>query len=366
MSWSRLLILTLLLTACLASVAFCKVYNGRYLKTEAFISSHMTNANGTLATYLTDTPVISPDLVHGREALSEATGLWLSYAAAKGDKELFEKHYAVFKQCFLTPEGFILWKLTPDGFTGVSTNALVDDLRIIDALLAADRKWNNQEWRESAAIIGSFLASNLTKNSVLVDFYDRKYKNSPDSLTLSYLNLPAIDWLGKSGILPPQVVENMYLVVGNMPTDGIFYPRTYDVKTRGYTFDQTANLIDQMLIALQQQYRSVPSDGLLQFLKQEFSRQHMINGEYDRQSRMPKGSFESPAVYALVILYSIEAGDREFAIAVYERMTAFRQTEGPYSGGYVSGGNTHIFDNLYPQIAELKMYKTYPLYFILN
>lgn len=366
MPWRRLLLLTLLLTICLASVAFCKVHNGRYLKTEAFIGAHMTNANGTLATYLLDAPVISPDLAHGREALSEAMGLWLAYAAEKGDKELFERYYAVFKQYFLTPQGFIFWKLTPNGVAEVSTNALVDDLRIIDALLTADRKWHKQEWRESAVTVGSFLAANLVKNGILVDFYDQKYKNSPDFLTLSYLNLPVIGWLDKSGILPPQTVENMSVIIEKMPTDGLFYPRSYDINTRSYTFDQSVNLIDQMLIALQQQSRGAPADSLVQFLKQEFNRQHTINGVYDRQSRLPKGSFESPAVYALIILYSIQAGDKDFATAIYERMVAFRQTAGPYAGGYVSSNNTHIFDNLYPQIAELKMYRTYPFYFILQ
>lgn len=366
MSWRHYLALILLLIFGFTAVAAYKVYKGKYLKTETFIAAYMTNPNGTLATYLADNPGTSPDMAHGREALSEALGLWLLYAVEKDDKDLFEKHYTVLKQYFVTPQGFVYWKLTPAGIAEVSTNALVDDLRIVDSLLAADRKWGNAEWKETALTIGRFLASHLVKNGMLVDFFDQKFNNSPDTLTLSYLDLPSLDRLGTAGILPASVLQQAYLVIGQSPSDGVFYPKSYDVRTRQYQYDSTVNLIDQLLVALQLRHSGMPSSNLIAFLKQEFAQKGMINGTYDRQFRLAKGAFESPAVYALLIIYCIETGDRQFAVSLYERMAAFRQTSGTYQGGYVSGSNTHIFDNLYPQIAELKMYHAYPFYFVFH
>lgn len=58
--------------------------------TEQFILKHMTNSNGTLASYLQADISEHPDIPAGREALSESLGLWMEYAVMKEDQQLFE------------------------------------------------------------------------------------------------------------------------------------------------------------------------------------------------------------------------------------------------------------------------------------
>ena len=48
--------------------------------TVSFVQDHMTNPNGTIATYLQDATSERADIVAGREALSESLGLWMQYA----------------------------------------------------------------------------------------------------------------------------------------------------------------------------------------------------------------------------------------------------------------------------------------------
>lgn len=365
----RIVIAVVLVLAVLAGMAGFSAYKllkPKYLKTETFVNTYMTNGNGTLATYLAETPKVSPDTASGREALSEALGLWLQYSVAKNDRMLFDRHYALLKKYFIAPQGYVYWKISPDGAASVSTNALVDDLRIIDALYSAAQKWDNAEYAATADGIGRITSSYLIKGGLLTDFFDFKYKNSPDSLTLSYLDVKPLSILRQRGILPAPVAEKTLGLLRELPSDGVFFPKTYHIKTGTYTYDASINLIDQLLVALQRNQAGVASPELMAFLKQQFYQNRVIYGNYTRQTREPAAAFESPAVYALVILYSLQAGDRQFAVDVYQRMIQFRQQKGIYAGGYVSRGETHIFDNLYPQLAELTLYKAYPLYFILH
>lgn len=321
----------------------------------------MTNPNGTLATYLTETVNVSQDQAHGREALSESLGLWMQYAIEKEDPILFEQSYAVLKTCFFAPEGYLYWKTTPSGKANVTVNALVDDLRIIDVLLDAEQKWGNREWGKTAQTIGQAVSSYLIKDGLMIDFYDHNIKKSPDYVTLSYINPLPLQKLMDNNWLEQSVYSRSLQLIRTAPNDGVFFPKLYNIKDRGYSYDSTINLIDQMLVAQYRGYIGVPSEELYIFLKKEFYEKGVIYGTYDRISRISIGKFESPAVYALIILYSLEIGDTTFAFDLYQKMVQFRTKTGDYVGGYVSDGQTHIFDNLYPQLAEIRLHGTGPV-----
>lgn len=352
-------ILTIVLLLVVGSGAYLYFfYQPRYLETEAFIKKHMLNPNGTLATYLSETPAISPDLAHGREALSESLGLWLEYAVENKDKALFEQNYAILRQYFFAPEGFVYWKISPDGKSDVTTNALVDDLRLVDALLAAHQLWGQEEWAQTAGAIGNAVSLYLVKSNTFVDFYDRKYNKSADVLTLSYLDPRPLKRLGQWKPAEQPLYERGVAVIQAVPNDGTFFPKSYHLPSGQYAYDPVVNLIDQLLIALHRASQGIPSPELTAFLKNEFQIQGLIYGGYDRMSHEAPVKFESPSVYALAILYSLERNDTEWALALYKRMLQLQHRSGEYQGGYVSDNQTHIFDNVFPLIAEVRLYKT--------
>lgn len=355
------LFITSIILIALVAIPLHKLGWAQHLRTERFIAAHMTNSNGTLKTYLADAPNLSPDSASGHESLSEALGLWLQYAVEKQDRSLFEQNYTLLTKYFLSKEGLIYWKLSPSGAAHVTTNALVDDLRIIQALFAAEQLWGNAEWKAMANKIGGYIAAHLVKRSTLVDFYDSKYRNSPDTLTLSYLNVPVITKLSKQRILPDEITATIRQLSDRLPNDGVFWPKQYHTATLRFHYDNSVNLIDQLLISLQLLEIGRPSDGFYTFIKNEFTRSGVIYGSYDRSSRIANKRYESPAVYGLVILYSLQVNDTPFAAAVYKRMKHFQQQSGTYAGGYVSQHNTHIFDNLYPMLAELRLSQISPL-----
>lgn len=95
----------------------------------------LSNPDGTLRTTLS--PLIEPDddVAWGDEALSESLALWMLYLYEKGDATLFAEAVTILRDRFWR-DGWIHWKIQPEG-DRATTNALIDDLRIAEALYRA-------------------------------------------------------------------------------------------------------------------------------------------------------------------------------------------------------------------------------------
>ncbi|MGA9290777.1 MAG: glycosyl hydrolase family 8 [Anaerobacillus sp.] len=324
--------------------------------TENFIVNTMVNHNGTFATYLKENDEQDSDLVKGKESISESLGLWLQYAVEKKDEELFRQGYLQLEGNFMNDEGLIYWKLDPSGKKLVTTNALVDDLRIIEALCEAGELWKEERYEETATTISQYLLEHNRNEELLVDYYDETYQLNSKMLTLSYINTSALEEMKKRHLVDVKLYENMMKTLNEIPSQNGFYAKSYDVVNKKYLFDEQINMIDQMIIALHQAEDGMKTDSFYLFLKNQFLENGVIYGRYTRETHMPSVTYESPSVYGFAILYCLEIGDEDFAESLYRRMIAFREKnkDNQFYGGYSinSKGDTHIFDNLVPLLAE--------------
>jgi len=325
--------------------------------TAAFMDKYMTNDNGTTATYLKPAPSEHPDIVAGREALSESLGLWMQYAVLSQDQIRFDDNVKLLTTYFLyqNPEPYIRWKLQPDGQAEVSTNALGDDLRIVDALLKAYKLWGQEEYLQLAKDIGTTLKSSSQTDGYFVDYHDFERDESAASLSLVYVDISALREMRNNGILTASDYERYDDLLLRMPSDGIFFPKTFLIASGQYEYDASINLIDQLIVGIHLAELGHPPKDLILFLKEEFQQNQRLFGRYDRESRKPGTHYESPAVYGLAIILALKTHDNVWAEQLYDRMVQFRDQERKYPGGYVSDGNTHAFDNLFPLLAETQL-----------
>ncbi len=326
--------------------------------TKSFIAKKMTNPNGTLATYLREAESANPELAAGREALSESLGFWMQAALAGNDRAAFEKGFETLNRYFTADRNYIAWKLSPEGNAEVGTNALGDDLRIIGALLEGAGKWKGHpEWKTKAKSLTETLLLHSQKNGYLVDFYDFSREEAPDTLALAYVDLSTLKRLVQEEVLHEETYRRYHTLLQEMPDDGVFYPKSYNVVTGEYTYDASVNLIDQLMAAIHAGKTNRDQRALHQFLKQKFKQTGKLFGQYRRAERTEAVKYESPSVYGLAIQFALQQGDRPFAEQLYKRMLTLRGRDARYPGGYVYEANTHIFDNLLPLLGEYALKK---------
>ncbi|WP_232695709.1 glycosyl hydrolase lipoprotein [Brevibacillus daliensis] len=329
------------------------------LPTEQFMISHMTNTNGSIKTNLKHQKSNDEGIALGEEALSESLGLWMMYAVEKDNKLLFEQSVEVLRTYFWQDDGWVAWKTgaTPKS---VHANALVDDLRIAEALFLAAERWKEPEYEDLARKIGNSLEEKQYRNGLFTDFYDRNAKWTSDVLTLSYLNAASMSMLQKLNSLDGKKVQENISFLENLPMQNNFFPFSYNLTEKQYRYHQEVNLIDQLYIVLHRAQAGTTSPEVWEFIKQEFTKNGLLYGRYDAITKKPAVAYESPSVYGLAIMSAIELGDADFAKDLYYRMLR-HQTRNPQSewfGAYMdySTMDTHSFDNLVALLAERKLY----------
>lgn len=331
----------------------------RLLPGELFIKEHLTNDDQTLKTNMKPATSNDPNVAKGTETLSESLGLWMLYAVEKGDQALFAQNVEVMK-AYDYQNGWIAWKAGGGNGTPVATNALVDDLRIAEALYMAGEKWGDESYIQLANEVGQSIVENQSREGLLVDFYDRHYKVASDNLTLSYLNASAVQLMEKHQQVSKELNNQVHSFLNALPTQNGFFPFSYQLGSKEYVYHQEVNLIDQLYIGYHRAQVGISSPELWAFLKDEFARNGLLYGRYDAGTKKPLVSYESPAVYSLAILTASELKDYTFARDLYERMVRqqIRRPESEFYGGYVdmSQMDTHSFDNLLPLLAERRLF----------
>ncbi|ANF94876.1 hypothetical protein [Paenibacillus bovis] len=354
--WYILLAVVIVIAA--VWVAVCSLMKTKDSSTAVFMQSYMTNSNGTVASYLKDKPSTDPNIVAGREALSESLGLSMQYALLSDDPKAMEQQVQLLQTYFLSPQHYIWWKLDASGHAQVNTNALGDDLRIVGALLDAYERWGQTSDLAIAREITDTLWAQNQKQGYLVDYHDFVHDTSSDLLSLTYVDIHTFQRMKQYGLMTDEQYRRYGDLLQHMPNDGTFYPRTYDVNSKQYNYDDTINLIDQLILGIHLAEYGQSPDQLVAFMKKEFSQQHRLYGRYDRSTHQPAVDYEAPAVYGLAIQLALRMNDRDWAQQLYERMIQFRAADGPYQGGYVADGDTHAFDNLIALLAETQLQQT--------
>lgn len=327
-----------------------EIYTNEMSATELFIQKYLLMENGMIRTNFSDRK-------DGKLALSESLGLWMDYLVAKGDMTQFDRAYKTMKEEFQLSNHLLSWKIE-DG-VGAKTNALIDDLRVIEALFKMGELTNNRDYIDEAVEMAKAIKDHHISNGYFVDFYDVEHEEKNDFTTISYLKPNALFYMEKYKILEPNVVTNMLTLLKQLPIENGFYPETYFLKEDRFAFEEEVNLIDQIYIGLHREQANVDSSILFDWLKETFYKENQLFGRYDAKTKKPTVTYESVAVYSLTIIYSLEKGDQIFAKDVYDRMIELRVADkgDPYFGGYVADDNTdtHSFDNLLASIAERKL-----------
>ncbi|MFB4185345.1 MULTISPECIES: lipoprotein YdaJ [Bacillus amyloliquefaciens group] len=314
---------------------------------EHFIYHKLMNGRGMIRTNIAGEP----------EYLSESLGLWMAFLLNRNDERQFQAQYQLLTDSFLTKNELVSWKI--DGNKASGANALIDDFRIMNCLNEAGTLWGNSEYGKTAVQIGKALEKYNTNDGYFTDYYDAASNAASKTVTLSYVDPGALQMLRDKGIIDEKT-ENRNLDVLNLaPLKNGFLPKSFNTETKEYKYDSEVNVIDQLYAAVNLERGDGKAAVLSKWMIKEFKTRGQLYGRYSADTKEPAVQYESPSVYALAVLFLAEQkADPAVIKPLYERMTSFEtlDTLKPDYGGYMSGGDTHSFDNLLPLLAERKLF----------
>ncbi|WP_407269639.1 glycosyl hydrolase family 8 [Radiobacillus sp. PE A8.2] len=314
---------------------------------EQFIWSEMVNDNHTLkTTFQATSPAYS---------LSESLGLAMEYAVLSNNQALFDHSYAQLEDYFLTNDNNVHWRVLANGKATEHVNAFLDDIRIVGALLDAGELWDSKKYLVTAEKITNTLTEQGTYEATFVDFYDWHHNEKSHDFSITYLDLETIRRVEELGWVSEQIRDNMeQIAVKAAGEPGPLFPKNYNIENEKFLYGDTVNMVEQVYAAYHLTRAGIATENFHTFLKDVFIAENKLFGQYETATVTPAVTYESPALYGIAILYTLELDDEAFALDLYDRLKVFQRTEGPYQGAYFdeSSQDTHVFDNLFPLLAE--------------
>ncbi|MBW6409031.1 glycosyl hydrolase family 8 [Clostridium weizhouense] len=311
-----------------------------------FVNNNLTDSNGGIYTNYTNVKSAG-DITKGHAILSESQGIMLLYSLEKNDKILFDKTLEYIKNNMILSNSLISWRV--EGSLKSDTSATIDDLRIVKALLLAEKRWNIKSYRVMAINISRGIYKELVDNNVIVDFNDR-YKMS-DVTTLCYLDLETLRMLSDLDSSWKKVLESSVQIINNgyISDEVPFYKKEFNRKQETYDDNQNIDTLLSMIVILNKQENGQDISKSIQWIKNRFKADGFISTSYSKDGKAIS-NIESTSIYSFIVQISSRTNDEELAKLAMNKIRAFQISNfnSPVYGGYGmdDGSQVYSYDNL--------------------
>lgn len=305
-----------------------------------------------LLNFTTEQGLIKTDLKERQnEFLSESQGLLMQYFLQQNMKANFNLSTEVVKNQFLLKNQTISWRIKNDEKS--PSNALIDDLRMIEVFMHASEKWGNPQLKKFANQIIKGNKKYTMKNGYLVNFSSIEEKTRSNEINLSYINKEQYEFFQ----FPKSQLNTQIEILEKAPMSiNCFYPLKFNIKKKQYQFENEVHMVDQLLTSINIAGISPKETRFYEEVKKRFDRDGKIFGKYDLNTGVPSVNYESPAVYSYAIQLARLNNDDAFEKQLFKRLNLLRNQneESRYFDTFISEDtkDTHVFDNLMPLLIE--------------
>ncbi|MBS7627083.1 hypothetical protein KEJ51_08665, partial [Candidatus Bathyarchaeota archaeon] len=278
---------------------------------------------GFYSTYLEGHPKSTAYGVN-HEVTSESTGLALAYAATSRDLELFREEFIFLKKYQVGSLGVTYWKLNPDlapfrNIGGSYSSALIDDLRILKALIKGYEVWRDDAYLDLARRMIGGVKNYMATDGLLVDNVDWTPTGSclrSTTVILGYIDFEA---LLKASEYDPSFIRSFNRGVeivsnGRAGSTGLFYD-LYNISTARYSnIDSGPSSTLQILTSLhlaEARLREV-AEPTYQFFRDAYLKDGAIYSSYDPSGGNHSAYELDTGAYSLASRLALLEGDIEF------------------------------------------------------
>ncbi len=314
-----------------------------------FKEEMITQEGGVRTNYLNKEHNV--ELATGAEVLSESLGLLMLYAVEINDEGLL-KNSLDFIEKYLDTGEIISYRYS--GGSGVyHVNALVDDLRIIRALILANDAFGGG-YLDIALEYSQRIYSTNIKESNAYDIYDEYYKITNNFITLCYIDLYSMKLLGKYNQKWTEVFDVMSKIAkeGYISDDFPMFFTSYNYSQMGYK-EGPINMVEATLTALNlARVNECPQETII-YLKDSLKK-GAIYSTYSNTGEK-KSNIESTAIYAICAMIAKEVDDEEMYRTCIGKVSSFQVTDesSEVYGAFANAKSLDLysFDNLMALLA---------------
>lgn len=306
-----------------------------------FLATNLTAPGGLLAdSYRTgQTP---------RYALLESMGLAMEYALKRQDDQLFATLWRSTERYFALEKGSLGWRVNLETMQPEPVTALVDQLRIIKALVGAAWTFHHPAYRQAASLLAAAIVREESPQGCPGDYYDYRSHRAAEQISLFYIDPAALKIIRQ---LQPacETAEKKLLQILRQapPANGLFLPTAYHYRQNKYIYSPQVNTVEALYTARAALAAGRKMPGLCHFLTNALINGDNIYNHYTWQGR-PVGTDQSAAVYALAARFLQECGEESAAGLARQKLIHWQNRNGPLRGAFAwpDQNTAHTFDQL--------------------
>lgn len=304
----------------------------------------------------------SPDEIisTGKDILSESQGLFLLYLLNRGMKQEFDQVLDWTMNNLYLSNNTFSWLKRKTGET-VKVNALIDDLRIVRALILAHDMWGDARYIHIAEDTSKALKHYNTSNSIPRDFYDSATNLKVDYITLCYLDLYTIRKIAEFDKDWYNIYFHSHEIITNAKImDTGLYELQYNPEKSSYWSEEEISMILSVYTMLHLAEVGQYDKGGMAWLWKEYEKYNKLYANYCPQTLEPATDIESTALYSLAARLFYQTGDIEKARQLLGESEKF-QIKNIDSEIFGSFGNeqtqeVYSFDNLQYLLSASQIY----------
>lgn len=312
-----------------------------------FLQTQLMHPSGGIYSNLEETYDASEQYGVNHQMLSESTGLAMEYAVLANRPKFFEKQADfAHRQLRIKKYDLYRWRLGKNLGKISSSNATIDDLRIIDGYLQAYDRWGTQKYLRRARASGKALKRYAFRDGIMSNavWWNNNEIGTDDTAWISYFDFPAWQRLEDHQPFWAGVISSHYDLVEQAALGNGLYRERYNIDDASFEDQAEVDTIHQLFIAnhLAEAGYTELAQQTLDFFKNEYSTTGEIRGQYTLAGE-PSSPYQDISIYAQLADLALFLGDDAFATEMKQLVRSFQiqQKGSTYYGSFVwSEGDT--------------------------
>ena len=300
-----------------------------------FLQTQLLHPSGGIYSNLEETYDSSKQYGVNHQMLAESTGLAMEYAVLANKPKFFAKQANFAHQQLRTKKyNLYRWRLGKNLGKISSSNATIDDLRIIDGYLQAYDQWGTQQYLKRAKASARGLKRYAFRDDIMSNavWWNNGESGTDKIAWISYFDFPAWQRLSVYDTFWSVVITRHYDLVEQAALGNGLYRERYNITKAIFADQDEVDTIHQLFIAnhLAEAGYTELAQQTLDFLKSEYDTTGEVRGQYTVAGE-PSSPYQDISIYAQLADLASFLGDDEFAIELKQLVRSLQLDSGAFA-----------------------------------